>query len=147
MTRVLNSVILQYQQVTQPKDITDFLIYCQCFHETVHHHHHFEETYFFPDIEAYTQEKGIMEKNVEQHHAFEEGLKKFGEYVYSTTPETWDRETFKEIIDSFTPALAIHLRDEIPTLLALDKFGPEKLKKAWDDTEKKVLAGVIDPVF
>ncbi len=87
-----------------------------------------------------------MDTNLEQHHAFEEGLKKFGEYVYSVKPESWDKERFKGILESFLPALTKHLREEIPTLLALDSFGGEKLKKAWEDMEKKILNGSIDPV-
>ena len=87
-----------------------------------------------------------MDTNFEQHLAFEEGLKKFGEYVYSVKAEDWDRETFKGLLDSFLPALTKHLREEIPTLLALDKYGGGKLKKAWGDMEKKILNGSIDPV-
>jgi hypothetical protein len=146
MIRNLNAIILQYPNVSEPEDIADLLIFCQTLHETIHHHHQFEEESLFPDIEAYSEQKGVMEANIDQHHAFEEGLKKFGEYVYSTKPETWERETFKGIIDSFTPALNNHLREEIPTLLALDKYGPEKLKKAWDDLEAKILKGPLDPV-
>jgi hemerythrin-like domain-containing protein len=146
MFRTLNAITLQYAQLTQATDIADFLTYCQCFHEMVHSHHHHEETELFPAIEAYSGEKGIMDTNFEQHQAFEEGLKKFGEYVYSVKPEDWDKETFKRILESFLPALTKHLREEIPTLLALDKYGGDKLKKAWADMEKKILNGSIDPV-
>lgn len=146
MFRTLNAVTLQYYQLTALTDITDFLTYCQCFHEMVHSHHHHEETYFFPAIEAYSGVKGIMDTNLAQHHAFEEGLKRFKEYVYSVKAEGWDREEFKRILESFTPALVKHLREEIQTLLALDKYGGEKLKKAWDDMEKKILDGTMDMV-
>jgi len=54
---------------------------------------------------------------------------------------------FKEILDSFTPALVRHLNDEIPTLMALEKYGADKLMKAWKDLEKRILAGALDPVF
>ena len=66
--------------------------------------------------------------------------------MYSCKPEDWDREVFKGILESFTLALTKHLREEIPTLLALDKYGGEKLKKAWDDMEKRILDGTMDMV-
>jgi hypothetical protein len=87
-----------------------------------------------------------MDTNLEQHHAFEEGLKRFGEYVYSVKAEEWDRGRFKGLLDSFLPALTTHLREEIQTLLDLDKYGGEKLRKAFDDMEKKILKGPLDAV-
>jgi hemerythrin-like domain-containing protein len=144
--RNLNAVILQYEQVSEPEDVADFMIFCQCVHEGIQTHHHHEEEFFFPEVEAYTGQNGLMETNVEQHHEFEEGLKKFGEYVYSVKPEKYDPKTFKEILDSFMPALVKHLNDEIPTLLALEKYGGDKLMQTWKDVEKKILSGAIDPV-
>jgi hypothetical protein len=88
-----------------------------------------------------------MEINVKQHHDFHDGLKKFGEYVYGTTAETYDVQTFKEILDSFTPALMQHLIDEIRTLLSLEKYGGDKLMDTWKALEKKIVAQKIDPVF
>jgi hypothetical protein len=35
----LNSIYLQYEQVTEPKDVADFLIYCQYSIEEIHTHH------------------------------------------------------------------------------------------------------------
>jgi hypothetical protein len=146
MFRTLNAIALQYAQLTLLSDIADFLTYCQCFYEMVHEHHYHEETDFFPAIEAYSGENGIMNTNLEQHHAFEEGLKRFGEYVYSAKAEEWDRERFKGLLDGFLPALTMHLREEIATLLALEKYGGEKLKKAYSDMEKKILSGKMDAV-
>jgi hemerythrin-like domain-containing protein len=145
--RNLNAIWLQYEQVSKPKDVADFMVFCQCVHEGIHTHHHHEEEYFFPDVEAYTGVKGLMETNIEQHKAFEKGLTRFGEYVYSVKPEEYDPKAFKEILDSFTPALVRHLNDEIPTLMALEKYGADKLMKAWKDLEKRILAGALDPVF
>jgi hypothetical protein len=87
-----------------------------------------------------------MDTNLDQHHAFEEGLKRFGGYVYSVKADQWDREIFKVLLDSFLPALTTHLREEIETLLDLDKYGGEKLKKAFGDMEKKILSGKLDAV-
>jgi hemerythrin-like domain-containing protein len=145
--RNINAIVLQFENLSKPQDISDFLVFCQAWHESVHLHHHGEEEFFFPAIEAYSGEKGIMEINVKQHHEFHDGLKKFGEYVYGTTAETYDVQTFKEILDSFTPALMQHFTDEIHTLLSLEKYGGEKLKKTWDDLEKRLLALKIDFVF
>lgn len=146
MFRSLNAITLQYAQITKPTDIADFLTFCQCIHEALHTHHSHEEEMFFPAIELYSGVKGIMDTNLAQHHAFEAGLKRFGEYVHRVKPEDWDKGTFKEILDSFSPALTKHLREEIPTLLALDKYGGENLKKAWDDMEKIIVNGGIDMV-
>jgi hemerythrin-like domain-containing protein len=144
--RTLNSILLQYEHLTSPTDIADLLIFSQCWHEMVHHHHHFEEKYLFPSIEVYSGEKGIMDGNVAQHHAFEAGLKEFGEYVYGVKAEEWDKEKFRGIVDSFAPALMKHLTEEISTLLALDKYGGEKLKVAWDDMENVIKKAPLDPV-
>jgi hypothetical protein len=67
--------------------------------------------------------------------------------VYSTKPHEYNPKDFKEILDSFTPALVKHLNDEIPTLLALEKYGGDKLLNLWQELEKRILAGAIDPVF
>jgi hypothetical protein len=88
-----------------------------------------------------------MEINVKQHLDFHDGLKKFGEYVYDTTAETYDVKTFKEILDSFTPALMQHLTDEIQTLLSLEKYGGDKLMETWKALEKKIKTMKIDAVF
>jgi len=145
--RNLNAIVLQYEQISKPTDIADFLTFCQCVHEGVSTHHHHEEIYFFPAVEEYTGVKGIMDANVKQHHAFEVGLKKFGEYVYSVKPEEYNPKAMKEILDSFVEPLVLHLNDEIPTLLALEKYGGEKLFKANADVEKKILANAMDPVI
>jgi hypothetical protein len=147
MVRNLNAIYLQASNITSPKDIADFLVFCQTCYEAIHHHHHCEEEFFFPWIEDYTGEKGIMETNMEQHKAFEAGLEKFKEYAYNVTPETYDGEKLKGIIDGFGPALTAHLSDEIQTLLGLDKYGGEKLEKAWHELDKKAIDGIEDKVW
>ena len=88
-----------------------------------------------------------MERNVEQHQAFNAGAEKFKDYTYSATPANYDGEKLKSIIDDFGPALTAHLSDEIQTLLSLDKYGGEKLEKAWHELDKKALDGIEDKVF
>lgn len=57
--------------------------------------------------------------------AFLPGLDTYKEYLNScsTKPETFLGKQLISIIDSFAPTLFTHLSDEIPTLLALSKFG------------------------
>lgn len=87
-----------------------------------------------------------MEINVEQHRAFEAGAEKFKEYTHSVTPETYDGKTLKEIIGDFGPALTKHLTAEIESLLALDKFGGDKLAEAWHKLDKKAIETIEDNV-
>jgi hypothetical protein len=57
--------------------------------------------------------------------AFEPGVEAFNQYLVSLQGNEQDFSPTKllAIIDSFGPALATHLADEIPTLLALSRFG------------------------
>jgi hypothetical protein len=94
----------------------------------LHIHHTGEEEDFFPHVEELSGEKGIMEVNVQQHHAFHDGLEKFIEYVKSCADgtEQYDGKKVVEHIDAFGKSLTQHLSDEIPTILGLKKYG-EKL--------------------
>jgi len=147
MVRNLNAIYLQAQGVSKPSDITDFIVFCQMVYETIHHHHHLEETIFFPMVANYTGVQGIMDGNLEQHHAFEDGLNKFKDYIYGTTFEQYDGKVLKEIIDTFGPALETHLADEIQTLLGLEKYGGERLLNVWHDFDKEILKQMGDKVY
>jgi hypothetical protein len=105
-----------------------------------------EEEYFFPLIEEYSGQKGIMEINVEQHKAFEAGAERFKEYTATVTPGTYDGKKLKEIIGGFGPALTLHLTAEIESLLALDRFGGDKLADAWTKLDKKAIETIEDNV-
>lgn len=146
IVRNLNAVYLQAEGVSNLQDIKDFLLFSQLVIEEIHLHHSFEEQYLFPWIAEYTGEKGIMEVNIAQHHAFEKGLKSFKEYINSTTPEKYDGVEMKRLLDEFGPVLSEHLTDEIGTLLSLDKYGGEKLLSAWVKLEKMILASLGDKV-
>ncbi|CZR62061.1 uncharacterized protein PAC_11958 [Phialocephala subalpina] len=119
----MNSIYRQAPYI-KPEDHSDFINYAKCWAEVLDAHHTMEETSLFPQIEAKTGEVGIMEENVEQHHAFLPGLSAYKQYLTtcSTKPETSGYQLVS-IIDSFAPTLFTHLTDEIPTLLALSKFG------------------------
>lgn len=93
----------------------------------------------FPKIEALTGEEGTMEGNVEQHHLFEPGLEALGKYATSTSIEDYDGKKVQEIIDDFGEILTTHLADEIPTLLALDKYDGKALRKVLNNTFYYVL--------
>jgi hypothetical protein len=90
----------------------------------------------------------------EKHHGGEyhtasrvrKGLKEFEEYIYKATPETYDGKEVKEMLDQFVEILVVHLSAEIQTLLALDKYGGEKLGPIWAQFNKKILAQVKDMV-
>ena len=69
----------------KPADYKDFIQYALCWYEVLGGiltldpcfqsyelkpnpaHHHSEEEHLFPQIEALTGEKGIMDQNIEQH--------------------------------------------------------------------------------
>jgi hypothetical protein len=142
----LNAIYLQCEQVTQPKDVVDFVIFCQASIEEMRTHHDMEEKSFFPWIAQYTGEKNIMDVNIEQHHAFEAALKKLEAYLYALLPEVYDGKQVKKLLEDFAVALVPHLNDEIPTLLALEKYGGEKLGLVYERFNKQILASVKDKV-
>jgi hypothetical protein len=82
----------------------------QC--QGVHHHHHTEETYLFP---KYNEKLGAnaMDQNVEQHHAFLDGLNDlesyFKEVHAGTTP--YNGAIVIQKIDGFADDLVLHLNE------------------------------------
>lgn len=67
------------------------------------HHHHHEEKYLFPSIEEYIGKRGLMEGNVNQHHAFYPGLHAFRDYSQQTAPEDFNDDTLLSLIADFAP--------------------------------------------
>lgn len=106
----------------------------------VDHHHHAEEEVFFPAIEKIANKPGLMAKNVEQHEAFHPGFNAFRDYCRDTVPDAYDAKALRDIIDGFANILQEHLADEIDTLLALDIYDENELRKAYKVTEEKILA-------
>ncbi|KFY35137.1 hypothetical protein V494_06177 [Pseudogymnoascus sp. VKM F-4513 (FW-928)] len=125
LIRALNSIYVQAPHV-KPEDYKDFIGYSQCWYQMISNHHRGEETRLFPQIEERT-EKGLMEANVKQHHEFEAGVESFNTYLQSlrtaNNESSFSVPKLIAIIDSFAPALTTHLSDEIPTLLALRRYG------------------------
>lgn len=135
LIRGLNSIYQQGAFVTTPTDVSDFLFYCAAWVKTVEHHHGAEETTLFPELEKFTKNPGIMEGNKEQHHAFLDGLVDFEHYAANTPSENYRWDDAKAKLDSFTPALMKHLREEIGTILSLKDYDGEGLRAVWKVTE------------
>jgi len=52
----------------------------------------------------------------------------------------------KRLLEGFAKVLVVHLSDEIQTLLALQKYGGDKLGAVFENFNKKVIASVKDKV-
>jgi hypothetical protein len=131
MIRALNSIYNQCIYVKKPQDIHDLLLYTKFWCDWIHEHHDEEEHFLFPEVERITQVKGLMEKNVEQHVAFMPGLEEFQKYAETTTPESYDGQHLRGIIDKFGPKLTLHLTEEIETFLGLETYDGPVLKEAY----------------
>jgi len=140
MLRALNSIYQQCIFVKEPKDVKDLLQYATFWCDWILEHHAGEETFLFPQIEQITRVKGLMEVNVQQHHAFMEGLEAFHKYAKETKVEEYDGMKLKVVIDRFGGKLTKHLTEEIGTLLGLKPYDGPALKKAYlkfDDEMRK----------
>lgn len=145
--RGLNSIYLQAPHVT-PADALAFAHYMHQWHRMLHEHHHGEETICFPAIERLTGEEGIMEVNVAQHREFGDGLAAFEKYTLEciADPTRFDGHRVIKIVDSFGDVLNQHLNEEISTLLALERFGEEKmapLESIFGEEGKEVMVGSL----
>ncbi|KAI9796214.1 MAG: hypothetical protein M1825_000863 [Sarcosagium campestre] len=127
--RALNSIYHASTAVHTPDDIADLLEYIKIWHEWLEHHHHTEEELLFPLLEDLTGIPGSMAGNVAQHEAFTPGLGALHNYALNTAPEAYDGREVREIIDGFAMELAVHLKDEIPTLTGLARLDkPSQIK-------------------
>jgi len=137
--RGFNSIYNQALEV-QPQDYKPFLCYAQCIYECIDVHHSGEETTFFPGIEEATGIKGIMDVNIAQHEVFHSGLHAYGDYIASFIKGSrpineFSGQHLRELIDAFAEPLNQHLHDEIPTLLALEKYSDKLDIKALFDKD------------
>ncbi|GAM83325.1 hypothetical protein ANO11243_013120 [Dothideomycetidae sp. 11243] len=141
MIRGLNSIYLQAPLI--PRDnktvVQDFLTYCQCWCESMHHHHDAEEAEFFPSIERISGMPGLMERNIQQHRAFTPGFDEFSTYVHTCSPSDYDGGKVKTLVQEFAEPLTLHLREEIDTLRALDKYDSEQVRQAYKRLEKMLM--------
>ncbi|KAJ7773463.1 hypothetical protein B0H16DRAFT_1512426 [Mycena metata] len=114
--RGINAIYAQAEGI-KPEQVKPFTFFCISFLGMLHHHHHIEETLLFPFYEA---KLGLhtMDANVEQHHAFMDGLTDLETYVKQVHAgeAEYSGKTIVAKLDSFTDTLIEHLREEIPTL-------------------------------
>ncbi|KAJ6576657.1 hypothetical protein DFH09DRAFT_365617 [Mycena vulgaris] len=114
--RGINAIHAQAEGIREDQ-AKSFAFFCASFFQMVHHHHHIEETYVFP---IYDQKLGAhaMDNNVEQHHAFMDGLNDLENYVKAVHAGTasYKGATVIQKLEGFADALVQHLHDEIPTL-------------------------------
>jgi hemerythrin-like domain-containing protein len=141
LIRALNSMYLQAPHIplNDQATIKDFLIYAQCWGESMEHHHHSEENIFFPSIEQLTGVPGIMEQNKEQHRAFTPGFERLYEYARTCASKDFDGNEFRSLIEGFAEPLHKHLEDEIATLRALDKYDSQQVRQAYRRLEKELM--------
>jgi len=136
LLRALNSVYLQSEQLKNPKDQADCVLYVKYWIDWIAHHHHGEEEMFFPEVEELGKEAGIavhMTENIAQHHAFEPGLKNLSDWVARVEKDTslFNPKELKGIIDGFGAILQEHLKDEIDTLMELHPVDSKKLLSSY----------------
>ena len=146
--RILNCIYLQAPNVKEEKDISDFIIFTYAWIITIHEHHSNEEKLFFPWLEADIGTKGAMEKNIEEHYAFEPGVSAFEAYVVAVKDgkEKYDGAKIVALIDVFGSILAKHLVDEIDTFEELEKLGDKIDWKAWNKKVQKVAVDTAEKV-
>jgi hypothetical protein len=102
-------------------------------------HHEGEESVFFPEVEKVTGQRGIMDQNISQHHAFEAGIEAWSQYTtecLNIDQSKFEVAHFTKLIDDFAPILVDHLGEEIKTLLALDKYDSVGVREAWGIFDK-----------
>lgn len=146
--RILNCIYLQARNVKKEKDVADFVIFMHAWIVTIHEHHGNEERHFFPYLEKAIGVQGFMEKNVEQHHAFNPGLEKFEVYVNALREkkEKYDGEKVISLIDGFGTTLTTHLKDEIKTLEDLGQYEERINWKEWNKLLQDIALKTADLV-
>ncbi|KAI0104985.1 hemerythrin HHE cation binding domain-containing protein [Nemania sp. FL0031] len=152
MIRAMNAIYLQAPHIS-PEQEKPFLNFAELWCRVVEHHHRTEEEIFFPMLEEMSGDKDVMKENSKQHEAFQSGLAQFTSYVRQCLKheEKFNSEEIVRSLDSFAATLQQHLSDEIPTLLALERFGAKmngfhaKFAAEVEKTQQElgVLAGAV----
>lgn len=121
---------------------------CHAWCVTIHEHHGNEEKYFFPWLEKTIGVEGFMEKNVEQHHAFNPGMEKFESYINALMEkkEKNDGDKIVTLIDGFGTTLTDHLTDEVQTFLDLGKYESKIDWKVWNKMLQDIAVKTSDTV-
>jgi hypothetical protein len=84
-----------------------------------------------------------MQPNIEEYHIFEPGLKRFGDYVKDCEDGKgkFGADRLTQIIDSFGETLAVHLKDEISTLLRLEGADSKAVEAAYQRFDEDIWSG------
>lgn len=97
-----------------------------------------EENTIFPGLEKVLGKKGVLEGNLNQHHAFEGKLKEVVKYSGDTSVEKYDANALKKLMDGVAEELHKHLKEEIESLLSLREYGDgEGLLQVWKKGENE----------
>jgi len=142
MIRGLNAIYLQAPHVPQ-ECAEDFLFFISSWCAWVMHHHNMEESAMFPGFESVSGViKGSLQSNIDQHHAFSDGLETLHRYATTTSPSSlsFSGEKIQMYIDNFAKPFHEHLADEIETLWAMDSVAAgssasQKLLKIYKECE------------
>ncbi|KAF7312519.1 hypothetical protein MIND_00265600 [Mycena indigotica] len=143
--RGVNAIYTQAKGIGEAQ-VKPFVFFCVCFLEMLHHHHHIEETLIFPFLET-KMGANAMAHNVQQHHAFLDGLEDLEEYIKAVQAGSaaYDGAKIVEKLDSFTEQLVEHLCEEIGTLES-SKIRAALTKKDLKDLEAQLVKRIIKEV-
>lgn len=142
MLRGLNSLYLQ-ADLSDHKDISDFLFFLKSWAMWVSHHHVLEEERMFPQFEEVMKQANFLKGNVEEHHIFQPVLEKLLEYG-KTMPEEYQASTVRSLIEEMAPSFREHLAHEITSLLSMAPYDGPSLLKVYKECEAE--AGKQDKV-
>ncbi|OAK94571.1 hypothetical protein IQ06DRAFT_363488 [Phaeosphaeriaceae sp. SRC1lsM3a] len=122
--RGLNSIYLQARHVPK-QDYADFIGYATCWHDFTSNHFRNEAESIIPTVEAKCGENGALDEDLQEHDAFAAGFNEYKTYLTTVTakPAEFDGNELIAIIDSFAPKMMEHLRNQIPRMLKLARFG------------------------
>lgn len=139
LLRGINAVYLQCVNVAThgtSKDKADFAHFSLQWGKLIEEHHGSEEAAIFPDINRIVGVPGFMDANIDEHALFHDGLAAYMTYLEAVVngEERYDGEKLRGLIDSFMPVLREHLKNEIGTLLALEKYEDKTDWAKWFET-------------
>ena len=121
--RGLNTIYLQAPSLNTTTEKSNPLFLTRSWATWVTDHHHLEEDKMFPGFEKVTGVPGLMRKDVEQHHAFEEQLEGLLRYASEKEGQGFEGSTLRGLIEGLVEGgFTRHLEGEIESLLSLGEF-------------------------